>query len=376
MKSTLCSITLIVIILLNGCKNSPTESVVNNYFYSSDSLTNTSVKPKVTYTVPSDKGIGPFNNNLGGNPTSPLITIQFNKLINVVDLDAKSVRLTADNVDYYLSLSDYEYQSAYLNPIMRNILIYAVPFKYLANKTYTVTVDSTLADVDGYRLSVPYVFSFVPEPRFRVYSGSPDYDDVGTIPYSSLSLTLNSNVDSSFFGKIQIAPPIKGRWQYSQSNYYATAVDSTVVYCVYQDTLLYDTKYTISVASDAKDANGLVMGTSFQSSFTTVPFELTSWSSLYETGTGGFSFPNDFNFYFDGTLDTSTVRSSIVITPVVTYLLSFGSYDATLSMFNLELQNNQIRPNTTYTISLKTTITSKNGTHMKVPFTYPFTTGS
>ena len=376
MRFMLCSTTLIVITLLNGCKNSPTESVVNNYYYTSDSLTNSNVKPKVTFTVPSDKAIGPFNNTMGGDPTSPLITIQLNKLINVADLDPRSVRLTTDNVDYNLYLSDYVYENTYSNPFMRNILIFAVPFKYLANKTYTVTVDSTLIDIDGYKLSTPYIFSFVPEPRFRVYSESPGYDNLSTISSSPLSLNLNSDVDSSFFGKIQIVPPIRGKWQYNPTSYFLPTVDSSVVYFVYQDTLLYDTKYTISVAADAKDANGLVIGSTFQSSFTTEPFEIASWTSSSETGVSGFSYPNYFSFYFDGALDTSTVRSSVVITPTVSFSISFSNYQYNIGSFSLELQNSQILPNTTYTITLKTTLTSKNGTHMKVPFSYPFTTGS
>lgn len=363
-----------LIIFLTGCKGTPTETVTNNY-YTGDSLSNPSVLPKIIFTDPANGAVGPFNSYLYGySPTSPLITIQFNKLYNVQNLRSNSIRLTMDGISSNLYPSDYQTGVGYLNPYLRNILIMEVRSKYLAGKTYTITVDTTLIDIHGYKLSQPYIFSFVPEPRFRMYYGYPNSDAVYPSESISLSITLNSSVDSTFFKKIQISPSIKGNWQFGSSGY--NGIDSTVIYYPTKDTLLFDTKYSISIAGDAKDANGLLISGPSQFSFTTEPLQISSYGYSTGTGPGGFSFPNNFSFRFNGLLDTSTVRSSITITPSVPITISFNSYGGGFNSINMVLQSNKMSPNTLYQITLSTGIRSKNGSYMKKPFTYSFTSGS
>jgi len=383
MKYLLCSITLFTIIIIGGCKDTPTGPVTNNY-YATDQSSDPNVKPTVVFTNPSNGAIGPFTNyDLYNTPSSPQITIQFNKFINILNLNSNSIRLRTADTSYSLTLSDYyyNYSSGYLGPFLRNILIFNVGYKYLANKIYTVTVDTTFTDVHGNRLSSPYIFSYTPEPHFRVYSAYPStiYNPDGINPgsFSPMTIDLNSKVNSSFFSKLQIFPSINGIWVFNPYSNSFNTYDSTRVYFTSSDTLAFDTKYTVSVAGSAQDVNGLLINAPYQFSFTTQPFQvyLSSYSSY--TGPGGFTVPSNLDFIFNGFIDTSTVRSSISISPSISFDLTFSySYSGGYRDVYVNPNVEQMQRSTTYKITISNTVRSRKGTYLKNPYSYTFTTGS
>jgi Bacterial Ig-like domain len=373
MKILICSMPLMLLITIFGCKETPVTN--NYYYYSTDSLSDPNIKPKVIFTNPANGAVGPFiNDDANTYPNSPQIIIQFNKLMNVLNVNGSnsSIRLTTTNASYPLTLINDNYPSN-----SSNILTFSITYKYLTNTVYTVTVDTTLFDVDGNRLSSPYVFSYTPEPQFRVYSGSPssnDYPD-GINPGSvgNFTVDLNSKIDTTFFSNIQIFPSIRGEWVINPPWNYTT--DSTRGYFIFTDTLQFDTKYTISVAAGAKDVNGLLMKAPYQFSFATQPFEAynTGWSSY--SGNGGFAVIGNIYFAFNGYIDTSSVRSSISISPSLSFNLSFsigsGGYQGVDVMPNVD----QMERNTTYTVTINITARSINGVHLKNPYSYSVITG-
>jgi hypothetical protein len=380
MKIIIYLFLLSLLIIFTGCKDSATNPVTNNYYYEGDSLSDPHVMPKVIFTNPANGAVGPFiNYDLYNTPQGPQITIQFNKLINIINFNSNSIRLSTQDASYYLTFADYSYSDGYANPSLRNILIFRVSQKYLANKVYTVTVDTTLSDVHGYRLNSPYVFSYTPEPQFRVYSGSPSSlssssNGINPGSFSPITIDLNSKVDTPFFSKIQISPSVNGKWVFTPYSY--STSDSTTVYFTSTDTLLFDTKYTISVAGNAKDANGLIINAPYQFSFTTQPFQviLNGWSSY--TGPGGFAVPTNLDFSFNGLIDTSTVRSSISITPYLSFDLSFNYSGSNYQYVYVNPNVQQMQRNTTYTITINNTVRSIKGVYLKNPYSYSITTGS
>ncbi len=359
-----------------GCKESPNSPVTNNYYYYTDSLSDPAVKPKVIFTNPANGAVGPFSNDAIYNANiqaGPQIVIQFNKLMNVFNLSSTNVRLTANNVAYPISLADYSY-----SPGLSNLLVFGVGYKYLAGKIYTVTVDTTLLDVHGYKLSAPYTFSFTPEPQFRVYSGTPTSaaypDGINPGEFSPIIVDLNSKIDTTIFNKFQISPAIAGEWVLNPYTYFAA--DSTTAYFVSTDTLAFDTQYTVSVRAGANDVNGLLTKAPYQFSFTTQPFSaiVESWSST--TGPGGFTVFENIDYSFDGFVDTASIRPSISISPSLSFNLSFYSYNGGYRDVYLMPNIQQMQRNTTYTITMSTAARSRKGTHLKNAYSYSFTTGT
>ncbi len=376
---------LIFFVSFYGCDQVPSESVTNNYYtVIGDSLRDPSVMPKIVFTNPVNGSTGPFNNP---DPTqsskSSRITIQLNKLINILDLNSSTVTLRSNNVINPIMFADFVYTSGngyqYQDPYVRNILIYTVQDKYLAGRTYTLTIDTTLADVHGNRLSKPYSISFVPEPSFRVYNVSPTGNTVEADSYypsdysSKISVMFNSKLDSSILNKFTITPPVPGNWSLS-NNYYN---DSTMVIFNQLIPFTYNTKYTVSVSGTSTDANDLMIKSPYQFSFTTVPFSVQLNSYSIGQGPGGFNVMNNLGFQFNGPVDTSTVRSAIVVTPSIAYTLSFYTNRSIYQYSGVRVNFNeqQFLPNTTYTITVKPNVKSMMGDGMKDQYTYSYTTG-
>jgi hypothetical protein len=369
-----------IVCMTNSCKENPADIINNNYYISNDSLNNPTVLPRVLFTNPANGAIGPFTIV---DPTQyqdlPRITIQLSKLINVLDLKTNTVSLKSGDQSYSIYLFDYySGGSGYKDPSLRNILVYSVGSKYLSGKTYTLTIDTSLVDIHGNRLTQPYVVSFTPEPKFRVYHAYPSLIDIDPNSFAlnltgPINMSFNSVVDSSIYGKIAITPSIKGMWSLNNPSY--TSGDSTTLTFVTSDTLLCETEYVVGISSLAKDVYGSTINAAYQFSFKTAPFNVSL--SSYYTSFPGFSVQNGFRFKFNSLVDTSTVRQSISITPAIThsitlYAPSSGRYDEV----DLYLNEQEFKPNTKYTILLSATIRSTKGNYLKQQYSYSFTTGS
>lgn len=372
--SHLClfSIVILIIMMLGGCEE---KNYITNYFVE-NSLTDPEVQPRIVFTRPSDGAIGPFSDyDPYENRPYPRFTIQLNKLVDVSEMRSDAVTLKVDGLTLPIILSSNSPGADNLqgDPNLRHILTYeASGYKYGAKKTYTVIVDTTLEDIHGYTLKQPYIFSFIPEPEFRVYYGIPTSEDVDPINPPTIWVDFNSALNSSIFSKIEITPPIEGEW--SLFDFY-TIWDSTVAQYSSNDTLEYDTEYTVSVAADARDANGWLIKQPYQFSFRTSPFKVHLSSYSIGPGSGGFTVYNDFRFYFNGLVDTSTVKPAFSVTPSLPYDITFIPSGYEGSGFHVHFQDAYMQPRTTYKMTLDTTVRTVGGVYMKNPYSYSFITG-
>jgi len=354
-------LALIILLYAGGCKESPTANYYNINVV--DSLSNPDVMPRVIFTNPADGTSGPYGSTDPTlDPPYPQITIQFNKLINISHFGGNSISLKTEDADYPLYLiQGYD-------DLFTNILVFDPQQRYLAAKTYTLTVDTTFTDVHGNKLSEPFTAVFVPEPKFRVYHVSPTGIDFGPSQVSQIYLLFNSKVDETIFNSLSVSPEIPGSW--TLNNYYN---DSLYAIFNITDDLACNTEYTVTLAANAKDHNGLSIDKSYQFSFKTVPFRVRLESYSSYTGPGGFVILNYLHFRFNAAVDTSTVRSSISVSPQISYDISFpygGNYPYVELVFNDE----EFQNNTEYTIHFAPTIKSVKGDALE-EYSYSFVTG-
>lgn len=349
---------------LSGCDQAPIE---NNYYYTdTDSLSNPNTIPRVIFTNPADGSYGPFGNI---DPTKysgyQQITIQFNKLLNINNIKSNSITLKTDDTDHYLSLIN-GYSGAF-----SNILVYNVQEQYSASKTYTLTIDTTLTDIHGKKLSAPHIISFVPEPKFRLFYIYPSSDEIEPLNISSLYLVFNSKVDTDIFSSLSISPQIEGYWTLNESYYYYG--DSLTAFYKITDTLAFNTNYTISISSNAKDYVGLPIDKTYQYSFKTAPFRVRLNSYSGRTGPQGFYIYDNFSFSFNGNVDITTVKNSISVSPQISFDVTIP-YGTSSNYVNINFNDAEFQRNTKYTIYFDSSIKSSHGDALE-PYSYSFSTG-
>lgn len=360
----LVSLSVLLLFIISGCDQSPIE---NNYYYTGvDSLSDPNTLPRVVFTNPANGSHGPFGNT---DPTqyseTQQITIQFNKLLNTKNIGPNSIILKTDDAYHPLRLID-----GYSN-MFNHILVFNVQDQYLASKTYTLIIDTTLKDIHGNKLSNPHIISFVPEPKFRLFRMYPTSDDIEPSSISTLYLHFNSKINTTIFNSLSISPTIDGNWMLGDNYYYND--DSLSAYYKLADTLAFNTNYTISISSNAKDYNGLPIDRSYQYSFKTVPFRVRIDSYSGYMGSGGFYIYNYFNFRFNGEVDTSTVRNSISVSPQISYDLSFP-YGTNPNYVKINFNETQFQRNTKYTIYFNSNIRSSKGDVLEA-YNFSFSTG-
>lgn len=367
MKSRIYQLVLlatIFLLYLTGCKESPTQNYYNINIL--DSLSNPDVDPRVTFTNPADGSYGPYGST---DPTQyvyyPQITIQFNKLINLGNHGWNCISLRNEDGECPLTLI-----SDYLDPFT-NILVFDLHERYMAGKTYTLTIDSSFTDIHGKKLNKTFTAEFVPEPKFRVCYYSPTEDDIDPSQVSGIYLLFNSKIDATIINSLSISPHINGYWTVDPDYYYN---DSMSVYFNITDTLGCNAGYTISLAATAKDRSGLPIDKSYQFSFKTSPFRVRMNGYSSYTGPGGFTISNYFNFAFNAFVDTSTVRNSISISPPISHAIWFENYGSGNYYFILTFDEQEFQSNTKYTIYLPSTIKSTRGEPLE-EYSYSFFTG-
>ena len=344
-----------------------------------ESLSNPSIKPQVVSTVPSNHATGPFKIYAPG-PTSnePHFIVQFNKYMNVASI--KELTVTCDGFAYPVRVRAKDYYYYYWwargsappsNPGSRpgtagpfreliefQIVRYPSYYPTLAyevGKTYTITVDSTIEDINGNRLSNPHSFSFTPEPSFRVTGSYPEDGSKEINMYNSnASLYFNAPVPKAFLSSIHVTPAVAGSWNL---NTYDSL--SASFYTANQATKWdFDKTYSITVDAGARDARGNALSNEFRSSFSTAPFRVT-YTDPFDGGTMSY-LTNGVYISFNAELDTSTIRSAITITPAPVGGTVYSYYVNSSSVYLYSGKG--FNGNKAYAITIAPTLKEKNGT--------------
>lgn len=354
-------ISSIFLFLANGCDDSP---ITNNYYNNADSLNNPNILPKVIFTNPANGSVGPFYDldpTQYYNSYRPLL-IQFNKNIDRYNFGNNSITLKTENKLIYIYQPSDQIR-------ISNILLFDAPAPYLAGKTYTLTIDTTFKDIHQNKLNAPYVMSFIPEPKFRLLFLYPSEKHIDPNNTTALWIKFNSPVDTSIFNSISITPHTNGSWQIGDN--YST--DSLTLQFFFDDTLKFNTTYTVSITGNAKDKNGLVIDKAYQFSLKTDPFSVYAAGSNWELGPGGFYVYSDLYFRFNAEANPSTINNSITMSPNISFTTTYP-YDGDKTLLKMHFNVSQYQRNTEYKINFKPTILSKDGDALS-EYTYTFRTG-
>jgi hypothetical protein len=349
-----------------GCKD---EIITNNIVYENSDLTNPSIMPEVIFTLPANNAAGPFQvYNTGDGSSLPHFVVQFNKLISrfafspgVVTIEGFDDSVIVD-LDHFIfpyperSSSDGEYSD-----VFGFVINWAERYghaSYEIGRTYSVTIHTTLEDINRNHPVAPYTFSFSPEPFLRVVglrpdSGSTDLRVLDTF----LNLTFNSILSSAALGAITLDPPLAGRWQF-------LSYDSTEIFFSADYYPAFNTSYTLIVPAGTADEFGNTLPVEFRSSFATSPFEV---SEIYPED-GFLSLNGAISVYLSGPIDTTTIRSAFNISPPVPGTFQIGTSDFYF------WPGEPLRASTQYMITVSNTLAAWDGTLLPIQVNAVFTT--
>jgi len=391
------SFILIIPLFLSGCTqtSNPTTDEGN--------LSDPSIKPAVIFTLPANSATGPFDiYNPGSGSALPSFVVQFNKLMStysivpgaitckgfdqpvaviphsneiIIYVNSKEGSGKKKNASSEITSQGHrsDKPKAYNNILELDIVdseyatyASAPRMAYVLGKTYTITIDTSVQDINGNHLQTPYTFSFTPEPNFRVIESVPadNSKNVSITGGSSIGLLFNSPLQSGSASQLKLSPSPNGKWV-------IYSYDSTEAYFSTADTLLYNTTYTITAPASLKDNDGHQLGSNFSSSFTTTPFEVLSVNPA--NGSTGVSNNYSLSFAMSGPIDTSTLRSAFTISPGVAGYFSFYYSEPSYFYFT---PTNGYAFNTKYTVTLSTGLKASNGTPLAAPYAMSFTTQS
>lgn len=239
--------------------------------------------------------------------------------------------------------------------------IYLPASAMLISKSYEVRVAAGAVSATGAVMPDAFVATFASE-RFvhRGYSSSTDTIDTPLDAPLSLSFSLPVDVASARRA-FHIDPDVGSTFSFSA---WSDALSFTPL-------LDYEpmTRYTLTIDTTLRAMNGLLLDAPVTFSFTTGAFAVRStWPADRSVGV---STGSSIFVLFSGRLDTSTVRAACAISPRVEGM-NYSPY----GWGNLYLvHSTPFQPNTTYTVTIDTSLRSQRGLRLAAPYVYSFTTG-
>ncbi len=361
----LLSLLSIIILFLSGCtKEGPAGPP------GSDNLTNPTIDPVVLFTHPGNNSVGPFNLfDKHHNYNLPHFAVRFNKLMNKQSFQTKLVKVqgfdkpvVVDLEREYVYREGFQKSSASYDDVLAFAVYdsnsYSTKSVFEVGKSYTVTLEAGIEDINGNTLAMPFQFSFIPEPYFRVLRIDPENGSANVLPGERIYIYFNSPVDAGVFPSLQIAPAIQGDWR-------ITPYDSSVVYYQRWNDLPFDSAFTVTVGSTAKDKHGNQINKLYSSSFSVPSFGVYIVYPL--NGSTNVNLLSSIGAWFNGVIDTSSVRRALSITPTLPGTLQMY-YDDEFYF----LSTNGFDPETHYTVTISTGMKSIDGIPIKSPYQFSF----
>jgi len=354
MKTSFFFVVILIILLLSSCTDNQTGP---------PNLIDPSVKPQVLWTDPPAGAIGPFaglHTINGSTGTGYYFMAQFNKVMSAPQqyplpvcsscagfIEPVSVEpfLVAGGSVVGFYLYDYDPNEQY-----------AIQTIYEVGKTYTVVIDTSLMDINGNHLARPYYLRYTPEPYFRITSTSPA-DGATIVPTKTTNIQIyfNSKVDTSILSHIH---PSSGFITHSSAGGY------DAIYTL--GNYLPGQTITLTIDQGAKDVSGNALRSASQMTVHTGAFALTS----VDTAEYALDLDQGLDFYFSYPLDTSTVFSSILVSPP-TELAHYRLYP---NNYVYASPLNDWIPNSSYTITIKTSLLATNGVGLDRQYAVHFIT--
>jgi hypothetical protein len=198
----------------------------------------------------------PGNNATWVSPNTK-IRISFN-----TDMDMESVNSAFRMVDSELTdvMGEFGWSS-------RRWMEFRPNSALAVNETYTVTIDTTAANIEGTRLSEPHQFSFTTQP-LRIESTSPNHKETWVSTSTYVQIFFNTDMDmesvnSAFEMVDSELMEVGGQFVW----YYPSAMEFHP-----DSALTSDETYTVTVDTSAKDMHGSTLSESYTFWFKTRPY--------------------------------------------------------------------------------------------------------
>lgn len=320
-----------------------------------ESLTDPSIMPKVINTYPPANSVGPYDPYFTNQ-----LQIRFNKIMDRTLL-RRAIKLTSPGTTVRI---DTTFVYSVGGDLFFAYAIDSLSFSYQwkIGKTYTVSIDSSVKDINGNALSPSYSMTFKPEPYFRIRSISPANGATNVYSSAQISITFNGAVDTSIFSSIHLTPNVPGTWvEYCCG-------DSTIIYYFSSTTLAANTLYTVTIITTAHDKDGHYLPQQYVSTFTTTPFRVSYTNP--QNGSTNVSLSNDIVIQFTSSVDTGSILSAFKINPAITGYFNYNEGDSYFSVY----PNGGFLPDTLYTVTIDTSMRSKDGTKLLLPYVFSFRT--
>jgi len=235
-----------------------------------------------------------------------------------------------------------------------------------ADTTYNVTLATTAHDTAGNHLRFPLEFSF------RTIQSSSTINAIQTIPFhGDVDVGLISN------NGIQITFP-RNMEQNSTEKAVHIEPASDIIFIWPQKNILTiytggafkaDTKYSITIDSDARDLDGNRLGNPFSFYFTTSSVGVSRTSPV--NGELFVSTSTEIRITFNTYMVKSSVQSATTISPYVSGTLNWYNNSKTTMEFN---PSQSFKSNTKYTVTIGTNARDIFGSNLKEPYTFSFIT--
>jgi hypothetical protein len=362
MVRRLLALTLVLFALLEiRCKD---ETIISPGPSDRRSLVDPAIMPQPASTYPPPNGTGPFQVYSPGQETpAPHFFIVFNKLMHRDPIRTSGVTIAGFDLPVYIrgTLVGSGTYSDVFSFVVYDSVWRGQRAAYQIGRTYSVTLDTTIVDINGNHLQRPHTFSFKPEPSFRVAAVSPMPGSVDQATDEYITITFNSRVDSSILPSASLLPLPPGAWrvgEYSLS-FYPEGLLST------------NTVYRIGISAAASDTLGNTLGAAYTSSFVTRGFGIRYMSP----GEWDIVAPaSDIYVSFSAPLDPSSVPSAFSIDPPVPGTLLYEAY-GTNNAFRFE-PTNGFAGNRVYTVTVMSGVRSITGDTLPSSYVVSFSTDS
>lgn len=140
--------------------------------------------------------------------------------------------------------------------------------------------------------------------------------------------------------------------------------------------LAKNTKYTMTVDTGAKSADGVPMAESYPFYFTTEGGQPPTPPKVIATNPNNNSVDVPINakisITFDKAMDQTSTEGSITITPSISFTPAWSSGDTVLILITAS----NLAPNTQYTVTIHTTARSTDGANLAALYSFSFKTGT
>jgi hypothetical protein len=318
--------------------------------------------PKVLASYPGNATTGPFDTYTPNvNNVKAHFSIRFNKPMDKTTFTTSKIKCTGFDVPVNVTVLYDSSEDELLGfSVVKKATDSTANHKmaYRINATYTVTLDSSIADIQGYHLGKIYTFSFTPELYFRVVSFS--YSDGDTLIPANLEVFFNSRLTPQIQSALSISPSLTNAWTLNASN------DSCSAMCNVFGKVVPSTLYHVAVAASASDNYGNAIHAVATKSFQSPALQVET--NKFPDGINSVNLATQFYLSFNYPMDTASVRAAFSFAPVSDINLSIGQNRLS---FNAP---NDFLPNTGYQLQLSTHAKTLSGYNMPVPISISFHT--